>query len=113
MRSMRGTKVKDTEMKIQDQGMTERLSNQTPATAVLNDTAAAGRSLKAKESAGDGDNWQLSTLTRQMQNAGPISDASRADMVKRTAKAVESGSYQIDYANISRAMIAEVSTFPY
>lgn len=93
------------QMKINEQGFTERIASQANRTASVGD-AAQNVSSKISGRQASSDSLQLSTLASRLQNASSL-DASRTGRLTQIAKAVGSNTFQIDPAQISRAMISE------
>ena len=94
-------------MKISEQGLTGRIPSQAQAnrTTSVSDTAKASSS-QVSGSRTSSDTLQLSNLASRVQ--GPSSgDAGRAARLSQIAKAVQSNTYPIDPARISKAMVSE------
>ena len=94
-------------MKISEQGFTERIPSKAQAnrTTSVNDTEKASSS-QASGSRASSDTLQLSNLASRVQ--GPSSgDAGRAARLSQIAKAVQSNTFSIDLAQISKALVSE------
>ena len=92
-------------MKISEQGFTERIPSQPNRTTSVGDSAKVSSSKVAGHQASS-DTLQLSNLASRLQSASS-SDAGRAARVSQIAKAVQSKTFQIDSAQISKAMVSE------
>jgi anti-sigma28 factor (negative regulator of flagellin synthesis) len=94
------------QMKISEQGFTERIPSQTTGrTSSIGDTAQ-GLSSKIAGRQTSSDTLQLSTLASRLQNASSA-DSGRAARLSQISKAVNSNTFQIDPAQISKAMVSE------
>jgi anti-sigma28 factor (negative regulator of flagellin synthesis) len=94
-------------MKISEQGLTERIPSQAQAnrTTSVSDTAKASSS-QVSGNRTSSDTLQLSNLASRVQSTSS-GDASRAARLSQIAKAVQSNTYPIDPARISKAMVSE------
>jgi anti-sigma28 factor (negative regulator of flagellin synthesis) len=92
-------------MKISEQGFTERIPSQTSRTGSVGD-AAQGSFSKVSGRQASSDSLQLSNLASRLQNTSST-DASRAGRLSQIAQAVNSNTFKIDPAQISKAMVSE------
>ena len=97
---------RETQMKITDNGFSERIA--TPG-ARTQQTAETGRGSSSnglsRAAGGSSDTLQLSNIASQLSSG--YSDASRASRLSSIAQAVKSNSFQVDPMQISKAMVAE------
>jgi anti-sigma28 factor (negative regulator of flagellin synthesis) len=98
------------EMKINDQGFTERLPAQTGRTNTVSDSAYGSYSAQAGKQTSS-DSLQLSNLASRLQNTSSA-DASRAARLNQIASAVNSNAFRIDPAQISSAIVSEAVQTP-
>jgi anti-sigma28 factor (negative regulator of flagellin synthesis) len=92
-------------MKISEQGFTERIPSQANRATSVGDSANV-LSSRVPGRQTSSDTLQLSSLASRLQSASSP-DAGRAARLSQIAKAVQSKSFQIDPAQISKAMISE------
>jgi anti-sigma28 factor (negative regulator of flagellin synthesis) len=92
-------------MKISEQGLTGPISSQANRTTPVSDTANASSS-KASGHRTLSDTLQLSNLASRVQSTSSA-DAGHAARLSQIAKAVQSNTYPIDPARISKAMVSE------
>jgi anti-sigma28 factor (negative regulator of flagellin synthesis) len=93
-------------MKVNDQGFTERIA--TPVSPVVGTGSAANsRSFATAPETGAGDDLQLSGFAARLN--GPVgAEASvRADRVGQIAKAINTGTFRVDTAAVSRSIVSE------
>lgn len=94
-------------MIISEQGFTERLSSQASR---INSTSGAGQgnAVTSREQGDSSDLLQLSSIASRLQSTNSEeSAASRASRVSQLAQVVGAGTYRIDSATISSALISE------
>ena len=92
-------------MKISDQGFTERLPAQVDRAASTS-APSGGSSSGISARTGSSDGLQLSSLASRLQSASS-SDAQRSSRITQITSAVQSNTFKIDPAQISKAMVSE------
>ena len=97
-------------MRINDNGFTERVATPASPPAPPPETGKVAGSLHSttdQTTAGTGDNLQLSGFAARL-NGGLAADTSnRANKVSLVANAVSAGTFRIDTAAVSRALVTE------
>lgn len=97
-------------MQINDQGFTERLSSGSTASRVASTSDATnGTTGASKQQGSSSDLLQLSSFAARLQSAGTgdAASSSRSSRLSQIAQLVNSGSFQIDPAKISSALVSE------
>lgn len=92
-------------MRIGDQGFTERVGTSAPSGGTEGVRSSA-QGTGSNTSSGASDTLQLSSLAAQLHSASS-GDASRSARLTAIAAAVESGSFRVDAARVSSAMVSE------
>jgi anti-sigma28 factor (negative regulator of flagellin synthesis) len=92
-------------MKISDQGFTERLTSPTARSGNATEVARSGSAAKTGNSSSP-DSVQLSTVASQLQNTS-ATDSARSTRVSQIAQAVRNNTFQVNPAQISGALVSE------
>jgi anti-sigma28 factor (negative regulator of flagellin synthesis) len=92
------------DMKISEQGFTERISSQPSRANSVATSGYGSSSSSGKQSSSD--NLQLSNLAAILQNAS-ATDTNRAARLGQISQAVQSGAFQFNPGQISNAIVSE------
>jgi anti-sigma28 factor (negative regulator of flagellin synthesis) len=96
------------QMKITDNGFSERIATPAGRTQQTNESARNSSSGSASRTSGSSDTLQLSSIASKLQTN--FSDAGRSSRLSAIAQAVKSNSFQVDSMQISKAMVAEAAS---
>jgi anti-sigma28 factor (negative regulator of flagellin synthesis) len=93
-------------MKITDNGFSERIATPSTRTQQTGESGRTSSSASRTGVTGSSDNLQLSSIASRLQTSSGV-DSGRASRLASIAQAVKSNTFQVDSAQISRAMVAE------
>jgi flagellar biosynthesis anti-sigma factor FlgM len=96
-------RIKD--MRINDQNGSGNALTQSNGTSSVNRVDRNGDAKPASTAGSSSDSVQISGLAGQLSKTMQIGSADRSQRVSELAQAVRSGSYQVDGAAVSHAMV--------